>query len=249
MKLAIVSPALRLSRTTEESIDRLVALCDEREILVTRKQDSTSGVIFVRNKLASEFLVGAPGETRAPDDALLTVDGDAGFDAEDILEWLDSGLDVIALPRPCKSIDWTRIHAAVLDGASALDLPQIASDLVFNTLPDGSTPAIQAESGATFLEVAEAPAHTMMIRRRVLSQIVEMMGPDLAYDNGPNSGAWAFFQEMTLGKRLLSDDFFFCGIARGCGFKIYAHVEALARHVGEHVFEGSIKARMATTSS
>lgn len=79
--------------------------------------------------------------------------------------------------------------------------------------------------GGTGLEEVEAIATGFLkIRVDTVLPAIEAKFPERAYDN--NGGGFEYFPMGVVSRTLLGEDYFFCRLARECGFKVYADFQA-----------------------
>lgn len=88
-------------------------------------------------------------------------------------------------------------------------------------------------------EMAEIGTGFMMIRRDVFEQIIEMH-PELAYRNENDEVKGTYYDFFRVGVnphgRYLSEDYFFCELARSCGFKVYLDTSVIVQHKGHAIY-------------
>jgi hypothetical protein len=103
-----------------------------------------------------------------------------------------------------------------------------------------------------FMEVEEAPAGFMCIRRSVLETMIALL-PQLAYvpDAPPDSPlhgrCYRFFDVMVEREtgRYLAEDYAFCRRWRDLGGRIYVDMQSKLAHHGSHVYRGDFGAAFA----
>lgn len=163
-----------------------------------------------RNRIAAEFL-------RSDCDTLLQIDTDIGFDHQKMIKMLQRGLPLVG-------------------GLYALK--QKKAEWCMNALPrrrvrrDGTT------------EVRFIGTGLLAVKREVFESMIKAE-PSLEYvpdDNETQMRLWDFFRvgvvdDDRLGRRrYLSEDWFFCNMARKLGYKIFADNENVGAHYGEISF-------------
>ena len=186
-----------------------------------------------RNTLAHMFM-------KSDGDALLFIDSDHGFVAEDIVKMVNSGKDLIGAIYPMKSINWDNVRRAALAGKKNLEL--YSGNFAINFLPDSQT--FKADEP---FKVRDVGTGMMFIRRNVFE---EMAKSDLVkkYKNNSPSVDIAVGEEITEyfttyitpepESILLSEDYAFCDIWRKLGHDAYAAPWVRITHAGEYNFPG-----------
>lgn len=177
----------------------------------------------LRNYLTHDFL-----ESNATH--LLFVDSDLLFSAEQVARILSHGEDVVGGCYPKKKqgqVEWV---------LNTLDQSED------NPRPDGLIKVKYTGSG--FLQVS----------RRVFETIIQKMGDEIWYcddaDRKTKYDFWRFgtyeyknspwrdsaYPNRKFFKRFLSEDWFFCQMARDCGFDIWADTRIMIRHSGHCIY-------------
>jgi hypothetical protein len=90
------------------------------------------------------------------------------------------------------------------------------------------------------LEMAEIGTGFMMISRRAFERIIEEFGTELQYkaENDETVGAYYDFFRVGVNSegRYLSEDYFFCELARKVGIKVWLDSGILVKHKGHAVY-------------
>lgn len=202
-----------------------------------------------RNYCVDEFL-------RSDYTHFLFIDADIGFNAKDALALLGIQInepdkyDIIAGPYPKKTIAWEKIEKASQNGygkESPFGLEQFVGDFVFNPIKTGSRTFSLNEP----IEVAEAGTGFMMMPRRVFEQYAEAY-PELRYtpdhvrtESFDGSRQITAFFDCVIdpdSNRYLSEDYFFCKMARKIGLKLWLCPWMQLHHVGTYIFKGNLSA-------
>lgn len=200
-----------------------------------------------RNYCVDEFL-------RSDCTHMLFIDSDIGFNANDVMTMLalmsdDSEYDVLCGPYPKKCISWEKIKSAVDLGMADEDpntLENYVGDYVFN--PVGNQTQISLQEP---VEIMESGTGFMMIKRSTLEKYQAaypqyMYKPDhvrtAAFDGSRE--IMMFFQAdidpINNTKRYLSEDYWFCQLARAAGLKVWLCPWIKLQHVGSYIFGGSL---------
>ena len=200
-----------------------------------------------RNYCVDEFL-------RSDCTHMLFIDSDIGFNAQDVFTMLalmspESDYDVMCGPYPKKCISWEKIKQAIDVGVADEDpniLENYVGDYVFN--PVGNQTQILLSEP---VEIMESGTGFMMIKRETLEKYQEaypqyMYRPDhvrtAAFDGSRE--IMMFFQAdidpINGTKRYLSEDYWFCQLARHIGLKVWLCPWIKLQHVGSYIFGGSL---------
>ena len=186
-----------------------------------------------RNTLVHMFM-----KTEA--DALLFIDSDHGFVAEDIVKMVNSGKDLIGAPYAMKSLNWENIRKAAISGKERLDL--YSGNFAVNFLPEQ-----QNFKGDEPFKVRDVGTGMMFIRRNVLEELRDKGVVKKYRNNSLNSeipmGEFVYEYFTTLiteepEQILLSEDYAFCHFWRSLGHDVYAAPWVRISHAGEYNFSG-----------
>jgi hypothetical protein len=199
-----------------------------------------------RNYIVDEFL-------RSDCTHLLFIDADIGFDPRDALALLALQIsdpekyDVVCGPYPKKTIAWEKVSAAAQSGVgkeNPFDLEKFTSDFVFNPVGD-----IKQFKLAEPVQVAEGGTGFMLITREALEKYRDAY-PELAYKpdhvrteqfDGTRD-IHAFFDCVIdpESRRYLSEDYFFCKMARKADLSVWMCPWMKLNHVGSYIFKGDM---------
>lgn len=193
-----------------------------------------------RNTLAHEFY-------KSDSDALLFVDGDHGFNVQDVVRMVESGKDVIGAIYPMKSINWENVRKAVLAGKSAEELDKYSGFFAINFLPE-----VQQFHGNEPFAVRDIGTGMLFIHRRAFEQVSPLVKK---YRNNANATAniaygeviHEFFPTIITDEPenvLLSEDYAFCHLYRQSGGTVYAAPWVQISHAGEYNFSGNFLAML-----
>jgi hypothetical protein len=190
-----------------------------------------------RNTLAHEFL-------NSDADALLFVDGDHGFNSDDVVRMIESGKDVIGAIYPMKSINWENVRKAALAGKENLEL--YSGFFAINFLPES-----QSFKADEAFKVRDIGTGMLFITRNAFEQVKPVAK---TYKN--NSGHHTilhgeriveFFPTIITEEPeavLLSEDYAFCHMYREVGGDVYAAPWVRITHAGEYNFSGNFLASL-----
>lgn len=178
---------------------------------------------------------------------LLFLDVDIGFNGANILDAIGQDKDIVALPYPCKDINWNYIFDAASKGVSR---PEVLSRM-------GSRPIINTNGEVTRFNTAEPVQFPqlgtgiLLIKRHVLLKFTEdperkyklMDGERAFYPN--RDYAYDFFRcgidEDT--RFYNSEDYQFCIDAGKMGFERWCLPWAVTTHTGPYEFVLDVQAQ------
>jgi len=174
---------------------------------------------------------------------LFWVDSDIGFAPEAAYRLLLADRDVAAGVYPIKQLNWPK--EGVPEGTTFKSFLARYNEFPCNPIKSDSLQPLDTDG---FLEVAEAPAGFMVVKRGVFTRMMECY-PNLSYtpdddeENVSSRYHWLFFDCMLDqdSGRYLSEDFAFCRRWRQIGGKIWIDPQCNLSHVGQQIFSGSIE--------
>jgi hypothetical protein len=201
-----------------------------------------------RNYVVDEFM-------RSDCTHLLFIDSDIGFQARDVLAMLGiQGSDpekynIVTGPYPKKTIAWEKVSKAAKQGFGDEDpfqLNQFTSDFAINPVKGSQSMKLSEP-----IEVAEAGTGFMLIPREVLEKYRDAY-PELSYrpdhvrtDNFDGTREITAFFDCVIDpetRRYLSEDYFFCKMARKAGISVWMCPWMQLNHVGSYIFQGNMAA-------
>jgi hypothetical protein len=169
-----------------------------------------------RNALTAEFL-----RSRDCTD-ILFIDGDLPFTPDDIRRIASHDVDLVG-----------GLYAKKDQGA---DMPMWC----INTL-DGRPPEIQSRDG--LCEVALVGTGFMRVRRSLFERMVGTYGADMVYTTDADNKTTEFdFWKMGVyeypngQRRWMSEDWYFCQMARSLGVKVWVDQSVIIKHIGRAVY-------------
>jgi hypothetical protein len=168
---------------------------------------------------------------------LMFIDADIKFDAKDVLSLIESDCDIIAGVYPKKRINWEALAEAVKQGVSTEELHKHAAELVVYFGPN------QREMQADWNKPAEVEAAGtgfMCIKTEVLAHMVKENGVVEYFDPDHNEKMYEFFRVEYdhATNEVMSEDYWFCVLAKTHGFKVHVAPWVQLGHTGQHLFEG-----------
>tara|TARA_R110002020_G_scaffold129987_1_gene290869 strand:- start:671 stop:1378 length:708 start_codon:yes stop_codon:yes gene_type:complete len=152
---------------------------------------------------------------------LLFIDSDVEFGPDAGLRMLVADKDIICTPYRAKNPD-LNVHTYTVD---------LPDPKVVPILPGG------------LVEIEAGPTGLMLIHRRVFEKIIKNR-PDLKIknpvkeDDPSHQFYYNFFDFAFEDGYTMGEDVSFCKLARKEGFKLYANIDSMTGHRGEHAWAG-----------
>ena len=187
-----------------------------------------------RNALTQQFL-------KSDCNYMMFIDADIKFDANDILPMIAADKDIICGVYPKKEIAWNMVRNAINAGVPDNELKHHTGSFVVNLIDYNSEVTVPINQP---VEIWNGGTGFMLIKRSVfdtLKKTVPVYRNDVV-DLSNNLGfeeVYEFFAcSIDETRRLLSEDFHFCKIARDAGMKVWAAPWVNLSHIGTYAFEG-----------
>jgi hypothetical protein len=187
---------------------------------------SESLVPNARNVLTNQFL-----ESHATH--LMWIDADIGFNALDIVSMLMADRDIVCGIYPKKEVDWAGVARAVSAGVPPEELSNHAGSFAIKLLDDSAGNFDRDPDG--LLEIAAGGAGFMLIKRGVFDALSKVV-PEYAPEQRMIKEFYTTTTEPESG-RLITEDYYFCQLARTHGFKVFAAPWAHLSHAGTYIFD------------
>jgi hypothetical protein len=179
-----------------------------------------------RNAIVAQFM-------SKPYTHLLFLDADLVFEPESVLRLLASNLEFCGAIYPKKAINWQRVKAGEFN-------IEKMSDLNVNRL-EGEEPV------AEYLKVKHLATGFMCLKKSVIETLI-YKHPDRKYRNnvaGYNAQAQDWFYDLfavgVVDGEYLSEDYYFCHLAREAGIEIWADIKTKLGHIGQMTFWGTLQ--------
>jgi hypothetical protein len=206
--------------------------------LLYQYRTSDALVANSRNHLATQFL-----ETAATH--LMWIDADIGFNGLDIVSMLVADQDIICGLYPKKAIDWNRVAQAVTDGVPPEELHRHVGTFVIKPLEGDDDDAVANSDG--LVEITAGGTGFMLIKREVFEAMYDKV-PTYVVGGATIREFYATdIHPETNG--LISEDYYFCLLARRHGFKIYAAPWVHLTHTGPYEFDSELQPNWLTNPS
>jgi len=182
-----------------------------------------------RNNIANNFLYNSDA------DYLLFIDSDMVFNAAEILDMADSGMDVISAVCQKKKIDWDAVKIAAQKNVPTSELPFCGNTYVFQ----GEHEPVKLGS-RTPVEVDVVGTGILLIHRRVFESLKSHVRTYRGVEEGSGDIHEFFSIDIHPETRvMLSEDFYFSNLWRSKGGKMFlAPWTTSVLHVGNHAYGG-----------
>lgn len=218
-------------------------LCDRNAIAVHYQTLTNESLITrARNRIVNDFL-------KSNATHLLFIDGDIGFNPADVLKLIDADKDIIGGTYPRKTINWESVIKAVKlkPDVTPEQLQHVMGSFVLGLDANNLTISLTEPS-----EVKELGTGFMLIKREVFERLLSnkesadaMRHFDYHSEQGDKEIRYAFFETVPdEDGRMLSEDFFFCWLAKKYGASsVWTDLSINLTHTGTMTFIGNAKAQ------
>lgn len=175
---------------------------------------------------------------------LLFLDCDLIFDVETIARMINSNYPIVGASYPKKALNWNKVkHFA--DKCDENELQARATDMNYNFKYYNNN-QVKIKNG--FVEVEDVPTGCMLIDKRALSIIINKHRHFHYLNNvggyGQANNFYDLFQTGVVevkGKRIyLSEDYYFCHLARQCGLSLWLDCNSTLIHIGRYNYQGNL---------
>lgn len=192
-----------------------------------------------RNKIVQEFL-------KSDADIFLFIDGDIGFDWNNVFEMINIMLNsddkkIICGAYPKKNINWDAIKKSSEKNfiKSAKDLIKYSSSFVVNfDGEDGESVFFNLDEP---VQVLHSGTGFMMIHREVFEKFQKKYPEQMSIDPDTKEHLFYFFdcKIHPKTKHYLSEDYMFCEYAKDIGYKTWILPWVYLTHNGSYTYSGS----------
>lgn len=233
MKIFIATPmygGIAKNQYTISMQNLIVKLSQRGHIINTTTVGNESLITRARNTLAHRFM-------KTDFDALLFIDADHGWDADDVVRMIESEKDLIGAIYPMKGINWENVRAAALAGKENLE--EYSGHFAINLLAES-----QAFNSNEPFKVKDIGTGMMFISRKVFEQL-EPICKKYKNNNVGNTGIGfgemvteyftTFIDEHDV---LLSEDYAFCRLWQSVGGEVWSAPWVKISHSGDYNFNG-----------
>jgi len=207
------------------SLVKWLQKCSAQNIEVTPLFIKNESLIQrARNEIAAEFL-------RGDCEALMFIDADIGFGDDFVKKLVDSGQDIIGGLYPTKTMDYAKI-----DANSKHPVHCAGTRFAGTLFPSTKQTALTGP-----FEVARIGTGFMYITRKAFETIIAVNPPVKHISHSPftqtTDKIYTFFDCGTNQDGVyLSEDYYFCDLARSCGLKIMADPKLFFSHTGSFAY-------------
>jgi len=238
MKIFIATPMYGGIAKTQYTIsmqNMIVKLSQRGHSISTTTIGNESLITRARNTLAHKFI-------KSDCDALLFVDADHGWDADDVVRMVESGKDFIGAIYPMKGINWENVRLAALAGRQNLEA--YSGYFAINLNKEDQT----FDENEPF-KVKDIGTGMLFITRKVFETVAPLCKQ---YKNNNVGNTGVDFGEMITeyfttfideGDILLSEDYAFCRLWQQTGGEVWSAPWVKITHAGDYNFAGNF-ARM-----
>lgn len=167
-------------------------------------------------------------------DKLISIDADVVFTPEDFRRIILSDKDIVGGVYPIKTFPVVMNCNPLHEKGTELFSTNRGLDY------DAWTKFVHkyADKDSGLVEVRHLPTGFMCIKRDVfakLSHTVEVYG-EFDSSSGQRGAYYHFYPSQVKDGSLLSEDWYFCELARDAGFKVYLDTRVILGHIGSHVY-------------
>lgn len=175
---------------------------------------------------------------------LLFIDSDIGFNPKDIVTMSTIDKDIMCGIYPKKGINWVSVADAVKQNVEPQYLQNFTGDFVGIV----DNPILDENS---LLDIEYGGTGFMMIKKEVFLKLMDKVDtylfdgltPEQLAINAPIFQLYQYFDTSICDKtkRLLSEDYFFCKLAKENGYTIYGAPWVNLSHTGSYTFKGQVQ--------
>lgn len=174
---------------------------------------------------------------------LLFLDSDLIFQPSTILKMIAQQKEIVGASYPKKTLNWEKIkhHLNEPKGKSIHEIQALSSDMNYNVIVNEKN-QVQLQDG--FFRVKDVPTGMMLIDKRAMCQIINK-NRDSKYKNNVAGyvGENCFYDLFKVGVHngiYLSEDYYFCQLARECGIELWLDGDSTLMHIGKYNYMGNL---------
>lgn len=233
MKLFIATPmygGIAKNNYTISMQNLLVKLSQRGHSISTTTIGNESLITRARNTLAHKFM-------SSDCDALLFIDADHGWDADDVARMIEEGKDLIGAIYPMKGLNWENIRVAVLAGKQNLE--EYSGIFAMNLLAES-----QEFNSQKPFKVKDIGTGMMFVTRKVFEDLkphCKQYKNNNVGDTGVKFGEMVteyFTTVIDENGILLSEDYAFCRMWQNIGGEVWSAPWVRITHSGDYNFAG-----------
>lgn len=233
MKLFIATPmygGIAKNNYTISMQNLVVKLSQAGHSIVTTTIGNESLITRARNTLAHKFM-------KTDCDALLFIDADHGWDADDVVRMVESGKDFIGAIYPMKGLNWENIKLAAITGMQNLE--EYSGIFAINLLPES-----QEFNSQQPFKVKDIGTGMLFLTRKVFEDLKPHCKQ---YKNNNVGNTGIEFNELVTeyfitfideNGILLSEDYALCRMWQNLGGEVWSAPWVRITHSGDYNFAG-----------
>jgi len=184
---------------------------------------------------------------------LLFLDADLLFNPMAIISMLCRKKEIIGCPYPKKMYNINKIDELFESGSKANEIlgdqQTLITDLNYN-LPKGQQ--LSNKLGGSCVPAKDLPTGCMLIKRSAITAMMLYYG-DRQYQNNisgldasMNNWYYDFFATGVVNGMYLSEDYYFCFLARSIGIQCWIETGFTFGHIGQTIFYGNLEEQLQT---
>jgi hypothetical protein len=233
MKIFIATPmygGIAKSNYTVSLQNLIVKLSQAGHSISTNTIGNESLITRARNTLAAKFM-------KSDFDALLFIDADHGWDADDVIKMIDSGKDFIGAIYPMKGLNWDNIAFAARQGLE--DLSQYSGHFAINLLEE-----VQEFSSDKPFKVKDIGTGMLFLTRKVFEDLkphckvyINNNVGNIGIEMGEEVVEY-FLTSIDENRILLSEDYSLCRMWQNIGGDVWSAPWVRITHSGDYTFSG-----------
>jgi hypothetical protein len=188
---------------------------------------------------------------------LLFLDSDLIFNPITILRMIkeqdDKSKLILGAIYPKKQLNWSKIkHFSNKVDTNELEIRSTDLNYNFKYYRDSNNNKHQVKIENNFVEVNDLATGCMLIDKKAISIIINKNRnskyTNNCYGYGNSNTFYDIFKTGVVDGLYLSEDYYFCKLARDCGIELWADTSATLVHIGRHNYTGCLGAILQDSS-
>ena len=197
----------------------------QNESLITRARNSFVSM-FMENPIYSH---------------LLFLDNDLLFQPNSIINLIKAKKEIVGCSYPKKNLNWNKINKYSNQDDNDFFVQCMATDMNYNLIVNNKN---QCEIKDGLVEAQHVPTGMMLINKIAMSCIINK-NRDYRYTNNvagydKSNTFYDLFRTGIVDGIYLSEDYYFCKLARDCGIKLYLDTNSTIGHTGKMDYFGNL---------